>query len=72
VSGIKEGLIGWKDQHNSYDFYNLMLDVPALSKVKTRDAFGDDDDKYEELPIFGTIKDYDPPDYFDENREYEA
>eukprot|EP00978_Attheya_sp_CCMP212_P000391 scaffold788_cov56-Attheya_sp.AAC.4 len=72
VSGIKEGLIGWKDQHNSYDFYNLMLDVPALAKVKTRDAFGDDDDKYEELPIFSTIKDYDPPEYFDENREYEA
>jgi hypothetical protein len=72
VSGINEGLIGWKDKYHSYDFHNLMLDVPALSKMKTTDAFGDDDDKYEELPIFSTIKDYDPSDFFDENKEFEA
>jgi len=72
VDGIDEGLIGWKDKNHSYDYYNLIYDIPFKGMKRLRRKEDDEEVEYGvrsldetnlvRKPIFSIVK-YWPPEW---------
>lgn len=51
IDSVHQDLMSWNDPYNTYDFWNLIYDIPAVAQVKrqkreltTNDAYVDDDE----------------------------
>jgi hypothetical protein len=60
VDRIDQGLIGWNDPSRSYDFHNVMFDVPWEGMPRKKNTQGDDRPRTLSRPIFSIIKHYPP------------
>mmetsp|Transcript_8946 Transcript_8946/g.9816 ORF Transcript_8946/g.9816 Transcript_8946/m.9816 type:complete len:380 (-) Transcript_8946:176-1315(-) len=46
IDTINEGLMGWKDPYNSYDFWNLIYDIPEVAEKKRQERILHADEAY--------------------------
>ena len=59
---IRTDLFSWDDPYNSYDYWNLIYDIPQIAQetkgFDTDDANGEDETSYNLDKLFSIVKDW--------------
>lgn len=57
---IDPGLIGWRDEHRSHDYYNVIFDLPYDGLRRERDDYSETAKHPKGRPIYSLVKHYPP------------